>query len=86
MDFHPFGEGFGIDMQSGVGKRCSEVADAKAFAQALTKLDLVDEYRINVHPVAFGDGYKLFGGPLGLRRVEARTFPSGSVAYTYARS
>ena len=80
------------DLESGIAELKAQdggpvvVHGGSGFAQALTKLDLVDEYRINVHPVAFGDGYKLFGGPLGLRRVEARTFPSGSVAYTYARS
>jgi dihydrofolate reductase len=56
------------------------------FAQTLTRLDLVDEYRINVHPVAFGEGYRLFGGPLKLRLVATRTFARGTVAYTYARS
>ena len=55
------------------------------FAQALTKLGLVDEFRLNVHPIAFGDGHRLFGGPQKLRLQDVRRFASGSVAYTYAR-
>jgi dihydrofolate reductase len=56
------------------------------FAQTLTRHDLVDEFRLNVHPVTFGEGYRLFGGPLKLRLQDVRRFSSGSVAYTYARS
>jgi dihydrofolate reductase len=54
------------------------------FVQELTRLGLIDEYRLNLHPVALHDGYKLFGAELKLRLVEARTFPSGTVALTYA--
>jgi dihydrofolate reductase len=56
------------------------------FAQAITRGGLVDEYRLNVHPVALGDGFKLFGGLVELELVEARPFKTGAVAYTYARS
>jgi dihydrofolate reductase len=54
------------------------------FAQELTRLGLVDEYRINVHPIAFGKGYRLFGGPVDLALKDVRRFGAGSVAYTYA--
>ena len=54
------------------------------FAQELTRLGLVDEYRINVHPIAFGRGYRLFGGPVDLVLQDVRRFGAGSVAYTYA--
>jgi dihydrofolate reductase len=54
------------------------------FAQELTRLGLVDEYRINVHPIAFGIGYRLFGGPVDLVLQSVRRFGAGSVAYTYA--
>jgi dihydrofolate reductase len=54
------------------------------FAQELTRLGLVDEYRINVHPIAFGHGYRLFGGPVELVLQDVRRFGAGSVAYTYA--
>jgi dihydrofolate reductase len=56
------------------------------FAQTLTRLNLVDEYRVNVHPVTFGDGHRLFGGPSELTFQSTRTFPSGTIALTYARS
>jgi dihydrofolate reductase len=54
------------------------------FVQELTRLRLIDEYRLNLHPVALHDGYKPFGAELKLGLVEARTFPSGTVALTYA--
>ncbi len=53
------------------------------FAQEVTRLGLVDEYRINVHPIAFGSGYRLFGGPVDLELRDVRRFGTGSVAYTY---
>ena len=53
------------------------------FAQEVTRLGLVDEYRINVHPVAFGRGYRLFGRPVDLELQDLRRFSTGSVAYTY---
>jgi dihydrofolate reductase len=56
------------------------------FDQTLTRLDLVDEYRIIVHPVVFGDGHKLFGGRTELTLQSARTFQTGSVVLTYTRS
>ena len=55
------------------------------FAQELTRLGLVDEFRINVHPVAFGSGYLLFGGPMDLELQDVRRFATGSVAYTYTQ-
>lgn len=57
-----------------------------AFARAITRGGLVDEYRPNVHPVALEHGLPLFGAPTTLRLVAARTFPKGAVALTYARS
>jgi dihydrofolate reductase len=53
------------------------------FAQALTRRGLVDEYRLNLHPTALGDGYKLFGGAAKLVLQSARTFPAGTVVLTY---
>jgi len=51
--------------------------------QELTRLGLVDEYRINVHPIAFGKGYRWIGGPVDLVLQNVRRFGAGSVAYTY---
>ena len=61
---------------------------ARTFAQ----LDLIDEYRLMVHPVMLGDGLPLFGGPPGpapakqsLALLGSQTFSSGVVLLRYAR-
>ena len=44
--------------------------------------DLVDEFRVDVHPVLLGRGKPLFATPgalVGLRRVETRAFGNGVV-------
>jgi dihydrofolate reductase len=33
------------------------------LAQSLTELDLIDEYRIYLHPVVLGHGKRYFAGP-----------------------
>jgi dihydrofolate reductase len=56
------------------------------FAQSLTQLGLVDEYRLYVHPVAVGTGTPLFtdvGRPQGLRLVSSRVFQCGVLALAY---
>jgi dihydrofolate reductase len=50
--------------------------------------DLIDEYRIYVHPVLLGQGTALFRGadtPAGLRLLETRTFGNGVVLLRYER-
>jgi dihydrofolate reductase len=57
-----------------------------AFAQSLTRLRLVDEYRLVVQPVALGDGLPLFAGltaPFVLDLVEARAYADGAVLHIY---
>ena len=57
-----------------------------AFAQSLSRLRLVDEYRLVVRPVALGDGLPLFAGlaaPFVLDLVEARAYADGSVVHVY---
>lgn len=59
-----------------------------AFAQSLVKLDLVDEYKLLVHPVVLGRGLPLFAQaarPLDLELVDVKAFPKGAVAHEYAR-
>ena len=53
-----------------------------AFAQALTRDDLVDEYRLITHPLAAGVGAPLFKDlrtPRPMELVDARTFTSANV-------
>ena len=57
-----------------------------AFAQSLSRLGLVDEYRLILHPVALGEGLPLFKGlaaPLTLELVEAQTYPTGASLHVY---
>jgi dihydrofolate reductase len=59
-----------------------------SFAQSLVRLDLVDEYKLLVHPIAIGRGLPLFSQatrPLDLALVDVKVFPKGAVAHVYAR-
>jgi dihydrofolate reductase len=55
-----------------------------SFAQSLSRLRLVDEYALVVHPVALGEGLPVFGDEIELKLLNAKTFDSGAVALTYA--
>lgn len=57
-----------------------------SFAQSLTRLRLVDEYRLVHQPVALGDGLPLFSGltePLVLDLTDATAYRDGSVLHVY---
>lgn len=57
-----------------------------SFVQALSRLGLVDEYRLVINPVALGSGQPLFkdlAAPLRLNLIEAKTFPTGTVIHVY---
>ncbi|HEY6278683.1 MAG TPA: dihydrofolate reductase family protein [Streptosporangiaceae bacterium] len=57
-----------------------------AFVQALSRLGLIDEYRLVIQPVALGNGLPLFkdlAKPLRLDLNEARRFPGGTVIHVY---
>lgn len=58
------------------------------FVGSMIRENLIDEYRLVIHPVVIGNGTSLFGAlrePLRLDLVEARTFPSGTVIHVYRR-
>jgi dihydrofolate reductase len=58
------------------------------LAAEFLRLDLVDEYRVYVHPVLVGGGKRLFppaDGTRTLRLAESRTFGNGVVLLHYRR-
>src|SRR6266700_3435472 len=57
-----------------------------AFVQALSRLGLIDEYRLVILPVALGNGLPLFkdlAKPLRVDLAEAKSFPNGTVVHVY---
>ncbi|MGC0362397.1 dihydrofolate reductase [Rhodococcus sp. 27YEA15] len=56
------------------------------FARSLIQLDLVDEYRLLIHPVVLGAGLPIFTDrqqPMDLELVGTSAFQSGVVAHVY---
>jgi dihydrofolate reductase len=59
------------------------------LAQALQRHDLVDEYRLWLHPVVLGGGKRLFAdgaAPAAFRLVDGMTTSGGLVLLTYERA
>jgi dihydrofolate reductase len=57
-----------------------------AFAQSLSRLRLVDEYRLILRPVALGEGLPLFKGltaPLRLELVNTQAYGADAVLHVY---
>ncbi|MGH3292334.1 MAG: dihydrofolate reductase family protein [Trebonia sp.] len=52
-------------------------------ARTFVRLGLVDEYVLTVHPVAIGDGQRVFTGKTNLTLTSSKTYPSGLVRATY---
>ena len=87
------------DSQIARGDLASEISELKRkggqdmlawggakFAQSLSRLGLVDEYRLVLQPIALGIGFPLFkdlSAPLRLRLVDAQTFGSGAALHIY---
>lgn len=56
------------------------------FAQSLSRLGLIDEYRLVIHPTALGAGMPLFGelpAPLHLELAEAHEYETGTAIHVY---
>jgi dihydrofolate reductase len=56
------------------------------LVQTLMRHNLIDEYRIHVHPIVLGGGTQLFpqgGVPATLRLTGTHTLDSGVVSLTY---
>ncbi|HLO16435.1 MAG TPA: dihydrofolate reductase family protein [Anaerolineales bacterium] len=53
--------------------------------QTLMQHDLIDEYRLQVHPLVLGNGKRLFkdGNSTKLKLVETKPFPSGVILLVY---
>ncbi|HEY5146492.1 MAG TPA: dihydrofolate reductase family protein [Polyangiaceae bacterium] len=59
------------------------------LAAAFMRHDLVDEFRLYIHPIVLGRGKPLFraaDAPLNLRLLETRAFGSGVVLVRYERT
>jgi dihydrofolate reductase len=62
------------------------IAGSGELVRALMQHDLIDEYRLLVHPVVLGSGKRLFrdgSDTKVLRLVETKTFSSGVVLLRY---
>jgi dihydrofolate reductase len=80
------------DLAEGIAKLKAEdgkpiVAHGGAsFARSLVALDVIDEYRLLVHPIVLGRGLPLFSelaAPRALRLASAQAFAGGAVAHVY---
>jgi len=68
--------------------RAISIQGSASIVQALERADLIDEYRLYVHPVLLGNGKPLFA--IGMKRqdfslVEAKPYANGVIATTYRR-
>lgn len=62
------------------------VTGSAMLVQSLMRADLIDEYRLMVHPVVVGTGKRLFNGahdPKAMKLVSAKTTSSGVAILTY---
>jgi dihydrofolate reductase len=57
-----------------------------AFAKSLSKLGLIDEYRLILHPLVLSAGLPLFAEPADLKLQESTVFPCGSILLVYGRA
>jgi dihydrofolate reductase len=66
-----------------------QVHGSASLVRTLMKHDLVDEYRLLIHPVVLGNGKRLFAdgtSPTALKLIDTKTTSRGVVAHIYRPS
>ncbi|MDP9273545.1 MAG: dihydrofolate reductase family protein [Chloroflexota bacterium] len=66
-----------------------QVIGSGELVQTLIRHDLIDEYRLMIHPILLGSGKRLFregSSPTRLRLVDSKTSGTGVLILTYARA
>ena len=53
------------------------------FVRSLVEADLIDEYRLVVHPVILGAGERIFPTPLAIEPTSTTVFSGGAVAHVF---
>ena len=74
-----------IKLKSQAGREL-QVHGSGKLAQALIQHDLIDEYRLWLHPVVLGSGKRLFPEgrpPVALKLIETKTTGTGVVIHVY---
>jgi dihydrofolate reductase len=72
--------------QSRNGGNKNILVGSPSLIVALSQLDLIDEYRICVHPIVLGSGLPLFKNlkdRVNLKLLKTKTFGSGAIALYY---
>ena len=73
-----------LELKQQAGKNI--LAGSPSLIVALTQLDLIDEYRLCVHPIVLGSGLPLFKNVkdrINLKLSKTKTFGSGAVSLYY---
>jgi dihydrofolate reductase len=65
------------------------VTGGATLAQSLSRLGLIDEYHLTIHPVVLGSGkplFKVLPLPLNLKLVSTKNFETGAIQLTYQKA
>lgn len=63
-----------------------QIPGSRTLIHSLLEHDLIDEFRLMIHPVVLGTGMRLFDGapPKSFQLVDATTYDTGTIVATYA--